>query len=56
MMLGGFSDKSDFLTLTAAIAAKARKLSIEPATLDHLIASYGKDALTVVELLSSPLG
>lgn len=52
MMLGGFSDKKEFLTTTAQIAARARKLSIEPATLDHLIASYGSDAdkvLTVVE-------
>ncbi len=52
IMLGGFSDKQDYLTATAHIAARARKLSIEPATLDHLIASYGKDAdqvLTVVE-------
>lgn len=52
IMLGGFSDKQDFLASTAQIASRARKLSIEPATIDHLIASYGKDAdkiLTVVE-------
>lgn len=44
MMLGGFTDKNEFLTTTAQIATRARRLSIEPATLDHLIASYGKDA------------
>jgi glycerol-3-phosphate dehydrogenase len=52
MMLGGFSDKQDFLTSSAHIATRARKLSIEPATIEHLIASYGKDAeevLSVVE-------
>ena len=51
MMLGGWKDKDDFLTLTAGIAAKARKLSLEPATLDHLIASYGKDAQLVVDIV-----
>jgi glycerol-3-phosphate dehydrogenase len=52
IMLGGFNDRQDFLASTAHISARARKLSIEPATIDHLIASYGKDAdqiLTVVE-------
>ncbi len=51
IMLGGWTDKNDFLTVTAQIAAKARKLSIEPATLDHLISSYGKDAGVVVDLV-----
>ena len=51
IMLGAWADKNDFLTITAAIAAQARRLSIEPATLDHLIASYGKDAQAVVDLV-----
>jgi glycerol-3-phosphate dehydrogenase len=51
MMIGGWADKNDFLTQTAAIAAKARKFSIEPATLDHLISSYGKDAQMIVDLV-----
>lgn len=51
IMVGGWKDKNDFLTVTAGIAAKARKFSIEPATLDHLIASYGKDAQVVVDLV-----
>ncbi len=50
-MLGGWKDKDDFLTLTAGIAAKARKLALEPATLDHLIASYGKDAQMIVDIV-----
>src|SRR5579875_95681 len=52
-MLGGFKDKTDFLTVTAAISAKARRLSIEPATLDHLIASYGADAQIVVDVVEA---
>jgi glycerol-3-phosphate dehydrogenase len=50
-MIGGWKDKNDYLTVTAIIAAKARKLSLEPATLDHLIESYGKDAQLVVDLV-----
>ena len=50
-MLGGWKDKDDFLTLTAGIAAKARKLTLEPATIDHLIASYGKAAQLVIDIV-----
>jgi glycerol-3-phosphate dehydrogenase len=56
MMLGGWVDKSDFLTVTASIASSARKQAIEPATLDHLIASYGKDALAIVEMVEKDPG
>jgi len=51
MMLGGWLDRQDYLTQTAAIAAKARKLSIEPATIAHLIATYGKDAQRILEVI-----
>lgn len=51
IMLGGWMDKQDYLTITAAISARARKLSLEPATIDHLIATYGKDAQWVLEIL-----
>ncbi|CAN5297390.1 glycerol-3-phosphate dehydrogenase [soil metagenome] len=51
IMLGGWSDKTDFLNTTAQISAQARKLSLDPATIDHLIATYGKDALKVIELV-----
>jgi glycerol-3-phosphate dehydrogenase len=51
MMLGAWTDKNDFLTITASIAAQARRLAIEPATLDHLIATYGKDAQLIVDLV-----
>ncbi|MBP9092780.1 glycerol-3-phosphate dehydrogenase/oxidase [bacterium] len=49
IMLGGWSDKTDFLNSTAQISAQSRKLSLDPATIDHLIATYGKDALKVIE-------
>ncbi|HEY9786441.1 MAG TPA: glycerol-3-phosphate dehydrogenase/oxidase [Candidatus Obscuribacterales bacterium] len=51
IMLGGFTDKQDFLTITAQVAAKARRNGIEPATLDHLIASYGKDSEVIVDMV-----
>ena len=51
LMLGGWDDKDDFLTSTAIIAARARKLVVEPSTIDHLIASYGKDALSVLDTI-----
>src|SRR5262249_44581271 len=51
IMLGGWMDKQDFLAATAAISAKTRRLSIDAATLDHLISSYGKDAQTIVDIV-----
>lgn len=51
IMLGGWNDKDDYLTTSAEISARARRNSIEPATIDHLIASYGQDALKVIELV-----
>jgi len=51
LMLGGWLDKEDFLTATAIISARARKLSIEPATIDHLITTYGKDAQQVLDVV-----
>ncbi len=51
IMLGGWQNKDDYLTATAEISTRARKNSIEPATIDHLISSYGKDAMKVIELV-----
>lgn len=53
VMLGGWQNKKDFLITTAAIAARARKLAVEPATLEHLIASYGKDAMMVLDIIEN---
>ncbi len=51
MMLGGWQDKQDYLTSTAQIAARGRKLGLDPATLVHITESYGKDALTVLDIV-----
>jgi glycerol-3-phosphate dehydrogenase len=51
LMLGGWLDKQDFLTATTTIAARARRLFIEPATIDHLIATYGKDAQDILDII-----
>lgn len=51
IMLGGWTDKDDYLTSSAEISARARRSSIEPGTIDHLLASYGKDALQIIELV-----
>jgi glycerol-3-phosphate dehydrogenase len=48
-MLGGWTSKEDFLTLTAIISTRARKLGIEPATIDHLVCNYGNDANLVLD-------
>lgn len=53
IMLGGWDNKDDYLTTSAEISARARRNSIEPATIDHLIASYGKDAFKVIELVEA---
>lgn len=51
IMLGGWTDKDDYLTTSAEISARARRFSIEPASIDHILASYGKDALKIIELV-----
>jgi glycerol-3-phosphate dehydrogenase len=53
IMLGGWQDKTDFLTTTGEISSRARKLSIDPATIDHIIATYGKDALRIIALVEN---
>ena len=51
LMLGGWEDKQDYLTTTAEISARARRLGLEPATIEHLTSSYGKDALKVLDIV-----
>ncbi len=53
IMLGGWSSKEDYLTCTAEISARARRLAIDPAGIDHLCMSYGKDALKVLDIAES---
>ncbi|MBY0357775.1 MAG: glycerol-3-phosphate dehydrogenase/oxidase [Candidatus Obscuribacterales bacterium] len=51
IMLGGWQSFDDFLAESAAISARARNLSIEPASLEHLIANYGREAHGVLDLI-----
>ncbi|MBX9879101.1 MAG: glycerol-3-phosphate dehydrogenase/oxidase [Candidatus Obscuribacterales bacterium] len=53
IMLGGWLDKQDFLTASAAISARARKMKLEPAAIDHLVSSYGADAQRVLDYLEA---
>lgn len=51
LMLGGWIDHADFLATADSIAAEARALGLEPTTVQHLLATYGKDALAILELV-----
>lgn len=51
LMLGGFKSPEDYLAVTAEISSRGRKTGLDPATIEHLIANYGKEALLVVELV-----
>jgi glycerol-3-phosphate dehydrogenase len=50
-MLGGWTSKDDFLARSVAIETKAKRLSIDPATIEHLIANYGAEAQDVIDLV-----
>jgi glycerol-3-phosphate dehydrogenase len=51
LMLGGWADKQDFLTQSMEIGALGRNLSLDPATIDHLISAYGSDAAVIMGLI-----
>lgn len=51
IMLGGWEDKSDYLTSSAKVLSQARKLALDPASIEHIIATYGKDALKILQLV-----
>ncbi|MBU6451309.1 MAG: FAD-dependent oxidoreductase [Cyanobacteria bacterium REEB67] len=53
IMLGGFENKQDYLTTTAQISARARKLGLDPASLDHITTNYGKDALIILDRIEA---
>ena len=53
LMLGGWLDKEDYLTSTALIASRARKIALDPATINHLTSTYGKDALAILDLIEA---
>lgn len=51
VMLGGYASREDYLTQTAIVSTKARSLGLDPATIDHLISSYGSCAQIVLDLV-----
>lgn len=53
VMLGGYTSREDYLTKTAIISTRARTLGLEPATIDHLISSYGSYAEQILDLVES---
>lgn len=50
IMLGNWDNHSDYLTSSAQISSRGRKLGLDPATIDHITATFGKDALTVLDI------
>ncbi len=53
IMLSGFVNYNHYLTLSTTLSVKARQAGIIPATLEHLLASYGTDAEHIVELVEN---
>jgi glycerol-3-phosphate dehydrogenase len=52
-MLGGWKNKEEFPQRSSTIEIKARRLSIDPASIRHLIESYGAEAEHIVNLVES---
>jgi glycerol-3-phosphate dehydrogenase len=50
-MLGGWNNRDEYPTKSTEIEIKARKLSIDPASIQHLISNYGAEAEHVVGLV-----
>ena len=51
LMLGGWTDKQDFLTKSSDISATGRRLQLDPAVIEHLLASYGAEAAEVLSMV-----
>lgn len=51
IMLGGWRDGQDYAHLSAELSLRARKLMLEPATIEHLIANYGAEAEWVLDFV-----
>lgn len=50
-MLGNWSQKEDYAAKCMALEIKSKRLSIDPASIDHLISNYGAEAEHVLELI-----
>ena len=51
VMLGGWIDHADFLATADLVARRGQLLSLDPQTVQHLVATYGKDALAIIALV-----
>ncbi|MFA7337546.1 MAG: glycerol-3-phosphate dehydrogenase/oxidase [Candidatus Obscuribacterales bacterium] len=51
VMLGGWIDHADFLATAEMVAARAQPLALDQLTVEHLVSTYGKDALAVIDLV-----
>lgn len=47
----GFKSKQEFLTVSTEVSTLGRRLSLDPATIDHLLANYGADALVIMAMI-----
>jgi glycerol-3-phosphate dehydrogenase len=50
-MLGGWIDHADFLATADLVATRGQLLALDPQTVQHLVATYGKDALSIIDLV-----
>jgi glycerol-3-phosphate dehydrogenase len=51
LMLGGWIDHADFLATADLVATRGQLLALDPQTVQHLVATYGKDALSIIDLV-----
>ncbi|MDP3507979.1 MAG: glycerol-3-phosphate dehydrogenase/oxidase [Candidatus Melainabacteria bacterium] len=51
VMLGGWIDHADFLATAELVAARGQPLALDQLTVEHLVATYGKDALSILDLV-----
>ncbi len=51
LMLGGWNSNDDYLAQSSAISARGRRLSLDPATIEHLLSNYGSEAEGVLDIL-----
>lgn len=53
IMLGGWADKVDYISSMSEIEAYAEELGLEEATAEHLIANYGREAFSVLDIVKA---
>jgi glycerol-3-phosphate dehydrogenase len=50
-MLGGWADKESYLAECSFVEIKAKRLGLDPSTIEHLSSSYGAEAAHIVDLI-----